>query len=522
MLKPKVTFLMMAYNTDKYIAKAIESFRQQTESEICLIIRNNGSTDETGKIIHQYAMRDPRIVVVDNKVNGITDEGVKTFGQGWWPFTPETLGEYVAILDSDDWLAPDFVEIMYNSAQSINADMLVAVCYSVDESTGQTTGERSPPFIQTTEMNTIGPHFTQIYGSLRTWWGKLYKSEFFLQYYTESWSPIKPTPWSLDTGVVLNYLRRCSSLVCLSQPLYYFLNRSDSTYSRRALDIQRNWEAESIFTAGTQVLEQLRIKDNQNYNFLINIHWGFMYEAMNGLFSNQDLAVASPRFKLSRLATVWNDRIVSSYLNLNFQQIWSSCELYISRIIAEDAGENLVWGAYLARFKYWMNNMQGNPNNALWAPLLFSCLCDSENKHYAGLVYLSELEAPLNNERVTPGLTWFRQCQRERQLYFYDHPNELLEGINRRDRTFTVIEKEELLSRCIQEDDFETACDLIEEISLICPFNLVAMFYRIHMAILIEEWETAALLAASAKVLWPDDRDIQSLYWDLQNLLENR
>jgi len=522
MIKPKVTFLMMAYNTDKYIGKAIESFSQQTETEICLIIRNNGSTDQTGKVIRQYALQDPRIHVVENKKNGITDEGMKAFEEGWWPFTPVTLGEYVAILDSDDWLAPDFVEIMYNSAQSINADMVVSGSYFVDESTGQIVGERSPPFIQTREMNTIGPYFTQIYNSLRTWWGKLYKTEFFLQHYTECWTPIKPTPWPLDTGVVLNYLRRCSGFVCLSKPLYYFLNRSSSTFSRRSLDIARTWEADSLFTAGVQVLEQLRIRDDLNYRFLLAIHWGFMEEAMRGLFLNEDLNRTSPRIKMNRLAMVWNDRVVGSYLHKSFQQIWSNCELYIDTIIVEDAGRNLVWNSYMARLKYWKDNMQGNPNNVLWAPLLFSCLCDSENKHYAGLVYLSELEAPLNNERATPGLTWFRQRQQELQLYFYDNPQELLGGINKHDRTSAVIEKEEQLSRCIQEDDFEAACDLIEEISSICPFNLVAMFYRIHMAILLEEWETAALLAASAKVLWPDERDIQILYWDLQNLLENR
>jgi len=92
---PTVSVLMPAYNAEKYIAESIESILNQTFSDFEFIIINDGSTDNTAKIIREYARRDSRIKFIDNKKNmGVA----KTRNQ----LLDNAVGKYIAYQDSDD------------------------------------------------------------------------------------------------------------------------------------------------------------------------------------------------------------------------------------------------------------------------------------------------------------------------------------------------------------------------------------------------------------------------------------
>ncbi len=97
---PRVSVLMPAYNSEKYVAQAIESILNQTFTDFEFIIINDGSTDDTAKIVRKYAARDPRIKFIDNKRNqGL----IAVLNQGLDLCT----GEYIARMDSDDISRPE-------------------------------------------------------------------------------------------------------------------------------------------------------------------------------------------------------------------------------------------------------------------------------------------------------------------------------------------------------------------------------------------------------------------------------
>lgn len=97
---PKISVLMSAYNSEKYIAEAIESILNQTFSDFEFIIVNDGSTDKTADIIDKYANEDKRIKFINNKQN----QGLITALNSAWSLCS---GEYVARMDSDDISLPD-------------------------------------------------------------------------------------------------------------------------------------------------------------------------------------------------------------------------------------------------------------------------------------------------------------------------------------------------------------------------------------------------------------------------------
>ncbi|MDR3558647.1 MAG: glycosyltransferase family A protein [Candidatus Pacebacteria bacterium] len=99
--KPKISVIMPTYNRARYIADAIKSAQNQILRDWELIVVDDGSTDETGIIVHEMAKNDPRISYFKNERNlGIAttrNRGVSL-----------AKADYVAMLDSDDiWISPD-------------------------------------------------------------------------------------------------------------------------------------------------------------------------------------------------------------------------------------------------------------------------------------------------------------------------------------------------------------------------------------------------------------------------------
>ena len=97
---PKISVLMPAYNSEKYIAEAIESILNQTFKDFEFIIVNDGSTDKTAEIIEKYAKKDARIRFINNTKNqGI----IAALNPGF----AMCRGEYIARMDSDDISLPE-------------------------------------------------------------------------------------------------------------------------------------------------------------------------------------------------------------------------------------------------------------------------------------------------------------------------------------------------------------------------------------------------------------------------------
>ena len=103
--KTIVTFVMPAYNAGKYIAQAIESIENQTVSKgWSLLVCDDGSTDDTLEIVKKYAAKDPRVKWMRMPQNS---------GSAFQPRKAAIVAaksEYVAPLDADDWIEPDYLE----------------------------------------------------------------------------------------------------------------------------------------------------------------------------------------------------------------------------------------------------------------------------------------------------------------------------------------------------------------------------------------------------------------------------
>lgn len=130
--EPLVSIIMPAYNSERFIAESIESVIVQTYTNWELIIIDDGSTDNTGKIIKQYAQK-------DNRIKSIYQRNQKQ-GKARNTGLENSKGELIAFLDSDDLWIPEKLKIQVSFLANNEVDLLYSNGYVFSNNLGNLTG----------------------------------------------------------------------------------------------------------------------------------------------------------------------------------------------------------------------------------------------------------------------------------------------------------------------------------------------------------------------------------------------
>jgi len=111
------SLIIPVYNVEKYLRKCLDSAINQTLKDIEIIIVNDGSTDNCPGIIQEYAAKDKRIKVINQENRGLS--AARNVG------IEMASADYIAFMDSDDWMDVNFMERMYSTAVKNDADIVV-------------------------------------------------------------------------------------------------------------------------------------------------------------------------------------------------------------------------------------------------------------------------------------------------------------------------------------------------------------------------------------------------------------
>lgn len=173
----KITVIVPVYNVEHYLDKCLDSVIKQTYKNIEIIVVNDGSTDNSGKICQEYAKKDNRIVYIEKENGGLSD--ARNAG------LDRLTGSYVTFVDSDDWIESDYVETLYKKITEYQADIAVGNYYSFNESEGMFYFHISGDSYYEKVYDNVSI-FENLYESqemksfaLISAWGKLYKAGLF-------------------------------------------------------------------------------------------------------------------------------------------------------------------------------------------------------------------------------------------------------------------------------------------------------------------------------------------------------
>lgn len=125
MFKVKFSVVVPVYNTEKYLSKCLDSIINQTLNDIEIICVNDGSTDNSLKILKEYSNKDSRIKIINQKNLGPGSARNKGIDNA--------QGEYISFVDSDDWVELNFLEKTYNICKKNNLDLLIFASSTYNE-----------------------------------------------------------------------------------------------------------------------------------------------------------------------------------------------------------------------------------------------------------------------------------------------------------------------------------------------------------------------------------------------------
>jgi glycosyltransferase involved in cell wall biosynthesis len=224
MQNPLISIIIPAYNTERYLDRCVASLCAQAFEDFEAIIIDDGSTDQTGHIADDWAVRDARIKVVHTANSGVAEArntGLK-----------HAKGLYIGFIDSDDWVEPEMLGTLVEDVKKHDAD--IAICGHVMETvdgeplrSGQAAGSS---FVLTAHQALVE---LLIDYKIRLYlWDKLYRRELFdgLSF---------PTGHLFEDQQILYKLFEKASTVCVNdQPLYHYVQHGESILGAKKLSTE--------------------------------------------------------------------------------------------------------------------------------------------------------------------------------------------------------------------------------------------------------------------------------------------
>ncbi len=116
-MKDKVSIIVPIYNVEKYLVRCIESCLNQTYQAVEIVLVNDGSFDNSGKIAEEYAQKHKNIILIHKENGGLSD--ARNVG------ILKSSGEFIACVDSDDFIKEDMISDMMEQLHKTNADIVV-------------------------------------------------------------------------------------------------------------------------------------------------------------------------------------------------------------------------------------------------------------------------------------------------------------------------------------------------------------------------------------------------------------
>ncbi len=288
---PSITVVMPVYNTKEYVGKAIESILNQTFRDYEFIIIDNGSTDGSGEVIDKYAAADPRIRVLRNKENVFIAEARNKAIE-------LAKGQYLYLIDSDDWTLPDMLEIMYNRAVEYQAEYVVAGYFMDYYVNGKMVSYTVCPDDKNYEQEEFRKNAVKYLTRtiLTVPWNKLYSIPY-LREHNIKFRNTKLEDHHFNMDIIMDVNRVCM----VEKPFYHYYRSRQGTDSELVYNKFLNQKKRDHLEHTLQVYEHWGISDRETMAQLANYHMGRLVQCVAQTVANSQTDKKSKKEELKEI-----------------------------------------------------------------------------------------------------------------------------------------------------------------------------------------------------------------------------
>lgn len=227
---PKASVIVPVYKVEEYLEKCVQSILAQTERDFELILVDDGSPDRCGALCDSLAQTDPRVRVIHQENQGLG--GARNTG------IREARGDWLLLVDSDDWIEPKILEKAMEAGLREEADLVMFAFRTVDEQ-GRELGVFREDMPKERGI-TLQEHKEALLTAPCAW-NKLYRRGFF----QGTGLAYPPRVWYEDLRTSPKLMAKAGRMVFLDEVGYNYLQRQGSIM--KSANLERNREILDAF-----------------------------------------------------------------------------------------------------------------------------------------------------------------------------------------------------------------------------------------------------------------------------------
>ena len=221
----KVSIIVPVYNIENYIRVCVESILAQTYESFELILVDDGSKDNSGILCDEYAAIDSRVKVI-HKENGGVSSARNTGLQ-------QAKGKWIMYVDGDDWIEPDMIESLIETAKATEADLVFGDFIKY----GANAGNKQLPSWSTDKKDSMSRYIAY---SMTTIWGSIAKRSLYTEHSLKSPDGVS---YCEDFHLIVRLCHFAKKIVNVHRPFYHYRYRPTSIMSNmnRKTEADEQW-----------------------------------------------------------------------------------------------------------------------------------------------------------------------------------------------------------------------------------------------------------------------------------------
>lgn len=210
-----ISIVIPIYKVELYLERCIQSVMMQTYHNLEIILVDDGSPDRSGDICEDFAKKDSRIKVCHKTNGGLSD--ARNYG------VERSHGMYITFIDADDYIAPNYIEYLFNLLIRYDADIsCCCMIKTIENTVAYTINTAIPKERILTGKEACRELLGGSYGILVTAWGKLYRSKIVRKY------PFPVGRKHEDEATTCKYYYEANKVVIGNYCLYAYYQNSNS------------------------------------------------------------------------------------------------------------------------------------------------------------------------------------------------------------------------------------------------------------------------------------------------------